>query len=169
MNAVERMVEELRRRKVQIAAMESCTGGAFANAVTDVPGASEILKASFVTYSNDAKIKLGVPKQIVDRFTVYSPETAKSMADAALEADVGAPWIGVGITGSLTRQDPANPANSVPGKVWAHVATWFRRGDQFVDVALTLDVDGADRKKGKAQVVEAVAEAVLKILEAQPS
>lgn len=40
--------------------MESCTGGALVNAITNIPGASEVLKFSAVTYSNEYKIKLGV-------------------------------------------------------------------------------------------------------------
>lgn len=39
-----------------ISAMESCTGGAVANAITSIEGASEVLKFCVVTYCNEYKI-----------------------------------------------------------------------------------------------------------------
>ena len=42
-----------------IATMESCTGGGVVNAITNCEGASEVLKYSAVTYSNEYKVKMG--------------------------------------------------------------------------------------------------------------
>ena len=63
-----------------IAFMESCTGGYLANQITNISGASDVLKVSAVTYSNEYKIKFGVSKNIIEKFTVYSQETAIEMA-----------------------------------------------------------------------------------------
>ena len=60
--------------------MESCTGGGVANAITNCEGASEILKFSAVTYSNEYKIKMGVSSEVIDKYTVYSMETADEMS-----------------------------------------------------------------------------------------
>ena len=59
---------------------------------TDTEGASAILKGAFVTYSNEAKVRQGVPAEIVDTYGVYSPQCAVAMAEAcraACEADIG--------------------------------------------------------------------------------
>jgi len=56
----EKLVRILIDKKLQIATMESCTGGALANRITQVEGSSEILKFSAITYSNEYKIKRGV-------------------------------------------------------------------------------------------------------------
>ena len=52
------IVNKLINIKKTISTMESCTGGALASSITDIEGASEILKFSAVTYSNEFKIKL---------------------------------------------------------------------------------------------------------------
>jgi len=49
------VVEELRRKNLCITTVESCTGGGVANSITDIPGASDVMKDAFVTYSNEAK------------------------------------------------------------------------------------------------------------------
>ena len=59
----ERVINLLIEQKEQIATMESCTGGGLANVLTNIPGASEALLYSAVTYSNEYKIKMGVPEE----------------------------------------------------------------------------------------------------------
>jgi nicotinamide-nucleotide amidase len=55
------VVRLLTEQKQTLAVAESCTGGCIANRVTNVPGASAVLLAGLVTYSNAAKQKfLGV-------------------------------------------------------------------------------------------------------------
>ena len=70
-----------------------------ANSITNVSGASEIIKISLVTYSNEYKIKFGVDKNVIEKYTVYSTETAKEMAKNV--ANFANSNIGVGITGEL--------------------------------------------------------------------
>lgn len=97
---MEEIVKYLMANNLTIATMESCTGGLLASLITDIPGASDILKFSSVTYSTEYKIKMGVNKEIIDKFTVYSKETAQEMAYNI--ADFANSDIGVGITGRLT-------------------------------------------------------------------
>ena len=77
--------------------MESCTGGNLANILTDAPGASAYFRASYVTYTNEMKIAMGVPADIIEKYGAVSGECAIAMADAARERS-GA-TVGVGITG----------------------------------------------------------------------
>ena len=100
------IVELLKDNNKTISTMESCTGGGVANAITNIEGASEILKFGAVTYSNEFKIKMGVDKKIIDKYTVYSIETADEMSkniSKFTNSDYG-----VGITGQINRQDPNN-------------------------------------------------------------
>ncbi len=83
-----------------IATMESCTGGYIANEITNIKGASKVLKYSCVTYSNDFKIKMGVSKELIDTYTEYHELVAKDMAyKISLFSDSD---YGIGITGNLT-------------------------------------------------------------------
>ena len=77
---MKKLVEELIKNKKTISTMESCTGGGVANAITNIEGASEVLKFSAVTYSNEYKIKMGVSSDVIDEYSVYSMETAHEMS-----------------------------------------------------------------------------------------
>ena len=95
---VEVVVKILKEKHLTIAAAESATGGKFASAITDVPGASDVIGASYITYSNDAKISLvGVRPETIDKYGVVSPEVALEMAVGARDAS-GAD-IGISVTG----------------------------------------------------------------------
>ena len=69
---------------VTIATAESCTGGMVAAALTEIPGASDVFLAGFVTYSNAAKISmLGVSPQTLADYGAVSEPTAHDMATGA--------------------------------------------------------------------------------------
>jgi len=106
MKTFKKIVKKLIEEKLTIATMESCTGGAVANAITCIEGASEVLKYSAVTYSNEYKIKMGVDKKVIDKYSVYSIETAREMAYNI--SKVAKSNIGIGITGKLNRADKNN-------------------------------------------------------------
>lgn len=74
------IISLLIEKKKTIATMESCTGGGVVNQITNIEGASEVLKFSAVTYSNEFKEKMGVSKKTIDVFSVYSIEVAHEMA-----------------------------------------------------------------------------------------
>ena len=93
-----RVVEANRAAGLRIATAESCTGGLVAAALTEIPGSSEVLEASFVTYSNEAKQDLlGVNSDVLETFGAVSIATAWAMAQQAL-AKTGAD-VAVAITG----------------------------------------------------------------------
>jgi nicotinamide-nucleotide amidase len=87
----------LRDHDRTLAIMESATGGAIADALTDSEGASEHFLGSLVTYATQAKVDLGVSGNVVFTHGVISQATAEAMAAAARER-LGAD-IGLGLTG----------------------------------------------------------------------
>ena len=54
---MEEIIKKLTELSKTIATMESCTGGAVANSITNIEGASLVFKFGAVTYSNEYKIK----------------------------------------------------------------------------------------------------------------
>ena len=106
--------------KITITAMESATAGQIASLITDTEGSSEIFRGSFVTYSNEMKIRQGVPEETIRTFGVYSVQTATAMAQAARKACPAD--IAVGVTGTMGNADPEN-ADSVPGQVYFAIDT----------------------------------------------
>ena len=102
-------------RGLTLSTMESCTGGLLASLFTDTEGSSAVFKGSYVTYSNEEKIRLGVPASIIEDYGVYSSRTAGAMAQVCA-TDFNTD-ISIGVTGTFTNPDPAN-ADSVPGEVY---------------------------------------------------
>lgn len=105
-NNVSKLVSMLINRKETVATMESCTGGALASEITNAVGASEVIHFSAVTYSNEYKIKMGVNANVIERYSVYSIETACEMArniSKFANSDYG-----IGITGKINAPDPNN-------------------------------------------------------------
>lgn len=95
------IVKYLSENNKTISFMESCTGGFLASEITNVSGASNVLKVSLVTYSNEYKMEFGVDKNTLDKYTVYSAETAKEMAKNVSE--FAKSNYGIGITGELRK------------------------------------------------------------------
>ena len=76
------IVSILTDRKQTLALAESCTGGFIANRITNVPGASAVLLAGLVTYSNDAKrTLLGVKAETLEAHGAVSKAVAMEMAE----------------------------------------------------------------------------------------
>jgi PncC family amidohydrolase len=100
------IIEELKKRGETISTMESCTGGGIADSITSIEGASEVLKFSAVTYSNEYKIKMGVREETINKYSVYSMETAYDMSEAI--SKYANSDMGIGITGKLNKADINN-------------------------------------------------------------
>jgi len=93
----------------RVAVAESCTGGLVCAALTEIPGASDVFEAGYVTYSNASKIGgLKISEDVVGTFGAVSIATAWAMARGALEAS-GAD-VAVAITGI------AGPGGGTPTK-----------------------------------------------------
>jgi nicotinamide-nucleotide amidase len=71
-------------RGLTLAVAESFTGGEVASRLVAVPGASAVLKAGFVTYAIESKVRdLGVDPGILGRYGAVSGQTAIAMAEGA--------------------------------------------------------------------------------------
>ena len=102
-----------------ISAAESCTGGMFGAAMTDVPGISAVFDRSLVTYSNEAKMQeLGVSAETLEKFGAVSEETAREMAEGVRR--VSGSDIGVSVTG-IAGPDGGTEEKPV-GTVWYGLA-----------------------------------------------
>ena len=81
------LVRELAARGQTLALAESCTGGHISNRITNVPGASAVLLAGFVTYANLAKVSaLGVKPETLATHGAVSEPTGREMAEGARRA-----------------------------------------------------------------------------------
>ena len=77
----EKVFELLKQHKITLATAESATGGMIASMLVNVPGISEFFQEGYVTYSNDAKVKMiGVDRILIDTYGVVSKEVAENMA-----------------------------------------------------------------------------------------
>ena len=118
-----RLANLAKKRRVDIVAAESCTGGGVATAITRISGSAKYFERGFVTYSNIAKKEmLGVSQKTLARHGAVSEEVAIEMARGALKrshADVS-----VAVTGI------AGPGGGVPGKPvgTVHFAWGVRNG-----------------------------------------
>ncbi len=88
------VLDLLRARGLTLGLAESVTGGLVAARLTEIPGASNVLRGSIVSYATEVKAKLlGVPEG-----PVVSADAAEAMARGArrvLDADVGLALTGV--------------------------------------------------------------------------
>ena len=155
MKTFKKIVLELIKRGETIATMESCTGGGVASAITNIEGASEILKYSAVTYSNQYKIKMGVDADVINKYSVYSMETAHEMAlniSKFANSDFG-----VGITGKLNRADENNNFGK-DNEVF--VSIYYK--EKYYDI--DINVDKKTRKQNKELVIDYIIEKLGEIL-----
>ncbi len=78
------VVKLLMERKQTLAVAESCTGGFLAHRITNVPGASTVFLAGYVTYANEAKEgMLGVDARLISAHGAVSVNVARAMAEGA--------------------------------------------------------------------------------------
>ncbi len=97
----EQVFELLKKHNITLSTAESATGGMIASMLVNVPGISEFFQEGYVTYSNEAKIKMiGVDRNVIDTFGVVSKETAENMAfSVAKTAETDAALSVTGVAG----------------------------------------------------------------------
>ena len=154
---MKRVVDRLIKNNKTIATMESCTGGGLVNELTNIEGASSAIKYSAVTYSNEYKIKMGVNKDIIDKYSVYSVETAMEMSkNISLFANSN---YGVGITGKLNRIDENNLYGN-DNQVF--ISIYDKDNDKYYNYDII--VNKKTRRQNKKLIINLVKEKLLKII-----
>lgn len=110
----------LRKNKIMIGTVESCTGGALARALTLNTGSSDFFVGSLLTYSNEIKEKLAkVKNKDLEEFGAVSQQVVEQMANNGrkiLDVDVCVSTSGVA--------GPTGGSEDKPvGTVWIAVST----------------------------------------------
>jgi nicotinamide-nucleotide amidase len=104
------LVATLTQRSETLAIAESCTGGAIAHRITNVPGSSAVFLQGFVTYANEAKTRaLGVSPKLLQEHGAVSEAVARAMAEGARNgsgADYSIATTGVAGPSGGTEQKP---------------------------------------------------------------
>ena len=127
-----------------LAVAESLTGGMVCAALTDIAGASQVVRGGVVAYATELKaVLLGVPRELLERYGAVHPDVAAAMADG-VRRRLGA-GLGVATTG-VAGPDPQDgqPAGTV------HIAV----AAQDDVVVRTLALPG-DRAAVRARTVAA--------------
>lgn len=106
----EAIVALLSKNDLSITTAESCTGGLLSAQIVNVPGASDVFKGGYITYSNKAKRNvIGVKKGTLEKYGAVSEEVAKEMAIGAKDdakADVAVAITGIAGPGGGTPEKP---------------------------------------------------------------
>ena len=109
----------LSRARETIAVAESCTGGLLAARLTELPGASEVVRGGLVVYADAAKVALaGVDPALIAMHGAVSQQVAVALADGArrrLDTDVGVGVTGIAGPGGGSEEKPV-------GLVWLSVS-----------------------------------------------
>lgn len=152
---MEELVNKLIELQKTIASMESCTGGAFANEITNVYGSSNVLKYSAVTYSNEGKIKMGISSKTIDKYTVYSTEVANEMSkqiSTFTNSDYG-----VGITGILNDVTKIDPKENI-----VYVSIYDRENEKYTN--MTIEANKKTRKENKEYIINLIVSELKRII-----
>jgi nicotinamide-nucleotide amidase len=100
----------LTERHLTLAVAESCTGGMIGHRITNVPGASNYLRADLVTYSNESKVQLlGVSEETLKQHGAVSEQCVLEMAAGVRRvtgADIGLATSGIAGPGGGTPEKP---------------------------------------------------------------
>ena len=138
-------------RGLSISCAESCTGGMFAAALTDIPGISTVFDRGLVTYSNQAKIdELGVKPETLEKHGAVSKETALEMAAGVKR--VSGSDIGISVTGI------AGPDGGTPEKPVGLVYIGFAYGDKLEcrEIRRTLNDRARNRRNAMLSMFDVI-------------
>jgi len=140
------ILEALRSRGETISVAESITGGGLAQALTSLPGSSEIFRGSVTAYQSEIKSAiLQVPAELISEFGVVSEEVSAAMAGGVL-ALMNSTW-----AISTTGVAGPGPAEGVAaGTVWVAI-------DGPISQTLQLELTGSREIVRNATIAGAIA------------
>ena len=136
----------MRQRGESICVAESLTGGGLAEALTSLPGSSEVFKGSITAYQSQIKISLlKIPAELISEFGVVSEEVAAAMAGGAKDL-MDSTW-------SISTTGVAGPGPSdgvAAGTVWVAI-------DGPISQTLQLELSGTREIVRNATIAGAIA------------
>jgi nicotinamide-nucleotide amidase len=136
----------LLQRAESICVAESLTGGGLAEALTSLPGSSEVFKGSITAYQSQIKISLlKIPAELISEFGVVSEEVAAAMAGGAKDL-MDSTW-------SISTTGVAGPGPSdgvAAGTVWVAI-------DGPISQTLQLELSGTREIVRNATIAGAIA------------
>jgi nicotinamide-nucleotide amidase len=155
------LVEHLQRNGLRIVFAESCTGGRVSATLAEIPGVSQYLCGSAVTYRDEVKSQwLGVSSATIAAVTSVSDAVAREMALGVLNVTIGAD-VALSITGHLGPDAPTD----LDGVVFIGYAR--RRGSESPELASgSYTLKNADRRSRQIEAAETLIKyAVEKLVE----
>ena len=76
----QKIVGLLKKKRLKVSFVESCTGGLLSSAITSVSGSSKVFTLGLVVYSNKSKTKvLKIPKNIIKKYGSVSEKVCLTM------------------------------------------------------------------------------------------
>lgn len=154
MKKQEELINLLIQNNMTITTAESCTGGMISSSLVDVPGASNVLNEAYVTYSNEAKMRLlNVSRETLDTVGAVSEKTAYEMVKNV--AVVASADCAIAVTG-IAGPDGGSPDKPV-GTVYAG---FYCKGNILVK---RYNFDG-NRTSVREQTVSACVDDMIEII-----
>ena len=140
------VLEMLRSRNESISVAESLTGGGLAQALTSLPGSSDIFRGSVTAYQSEIKsLILEVPAELISEFGVVSEEVAAAMAGGVKKL-MNSTW-------AISTTGVAGPGPSdgvAAGTVWVAI-------DGPISQTLQLELSGTREIVRNATIAGAIA------------
>ena len=143
------VVRSLTERTKTVGTAESCTGGFIANRITNVPGASAVLRGSVIAYHNDLKqTLLNVPESLLAAQGAVSEPVARAMAEGArtlLRVDYALAVTGIAGPGGGSAEKPVGTvfialASAAPTVVLKQINPFDRETFKYVTSQQALNL-----------------------------
>ncbi len=150
-----RAVKALSSLGLTVFTAESCTGGLVAKLLTDIAGASAVVRGGIVSYTNEIKISLlGVSPETIKKYTEVSLECAAEMAEGARKIS------GADITVSATGY--ASGGEGVPDGMAGII--YISLSDKNGTITKTLRLNG-DRQENRERAANEILKMILSLYE----
>ena len=140
------LIKKLQEKNFTIAVAESLTGGGLAQALTSLPGSSQVFRGSVTAYQAEIKNSvLKVPLELISEMGTVSEEVAAAMAHGIKDL-MGSTW-----SISTTGVAGPGPVDGVPaGTVWVAI-------DGPISQTLQLELSGTREIVRNATIAGAIA------------
>ena len=119
----QKIVKLLKKKRLKLSVVESCSGGMLSSAITSVGGSSKVFTMGLITYSNQSKNRLlKVPKRIIKKHGAVSSQCCFSLVNNL--SKISKSNIAVSITGI------AGPSGGTKQKPVGLVYVGIKRGNK---------------------------------------